>query len=98
MRDDSKTTSRFGYAVGLAVLFIGFVIALKLPSLAFDHDEPDEVVYWTVAEQLREHGVYTLRGSEVLPRLSARIYDRPLFHHPPLYPLLLVPFVAARAP
>ncbi len=98
MRDDSKTTSRFGYAVGLAVLFIGFVIALKLPSLAFDHDEPDEVVYWTVAEQLHEHGVYTLRGSEVLPRLSARIYDRPLFHHPPLYPLLLVPFVAARAP
>ena len=74
-----------------------FCLLLKLPSLRFPHDEPDEVVYWSVSENLLGEGHYSLRGAPILPKLSARIYDRPLFHHPPLYPALLTPFVAADA-
>jgi 4-amino-4-deoxy-L-arabinose transferase-like glycosyltransferase len=83
--------------VVLVLLFSAFALVLKLPSLAFTHDEPDEVVYWSVAHNLLERGTYTLRGAEILSRLSPAIYDRPLFHHPPLYPILLTPFVALQA-
>jgi 4-amino-4-deoxy-L-arabinose transferase-like glycosyltransferase len=81
----------------LVALFSAFTLILKLPSLRFTHNEADEVVYWSVAQNLLENGVYTLRGAEITRRLSPAIYDRPLFHHPPLYPLLLTPFVALEA-
>jgi 4-amino-4-deoxy-L-arabinose transferase-like glycosyltransferase len=81
----------------LVLLFCAFVVVLKLPSLRFVHAEPDEIVYWSVARNIVEHGKYTLRGATILSRLSPTIYDRPLFHHPPLYPALLTPFVVLKA-
>lgn len=86
------------WVIRVALLFIAVSVLLKLPSLTFEHDEPDEVVYWSVARNLVEDGEYTLRGSPVLESLSPRIYDRPLFHHPPLYCFLLAPFVVLGAP
>jgi len=97
MQQPPSPPSQSTRIVVLLVLFSAFTIFLKLPSLAFPHDEPDEVVYWSVAQNLLEHGDYTLRGAEILKRLSPAIYDRPLFHHPPLYPILLTPFVALDA-
>lgn len=81
----------------LIALFVGLSVLLKIPTLIFVHDEPDERVYWSVAENLLERGEYTLRGSPVLQRLPPTIYDHALFHHPPLYPALLVPFVVLDA-
>lgn len=89
--------SRPGLA-GLVLVFVGFSILVKIPTLIFEHDEPDERIYWAVAENVAERGEYTLRGSPILEHLSPRIYDRPLFHHPPLYVALLLPFVALGAP
>lgn len=82
------------HAVRVAIACIALSFLLKLPSLDFTHREPDEVVYWTLAQSLLAGGGYSLRGSEVLKVLSPAIYDRPLFHHPPLFPVLLMPFAA----
>ena len=70
---------------------------LKVPALIYPPDEADEQIHWQLAVSLAQRGEYTLRGSALLPSLSPYIYDRPLFHHPPLYPSLLVPFVRAEA-
>jgi 4-amino-4-deoxy-L-arabinose transferase-like glycosyltransferase len=82
----------------LVLVFIGFSMLMKVPTLIFEHDEPDELIYWAVAENMAERGEYTLRGSPLLEHLSPRIYDRPLFHHPPLYVALLLPFVVLDSP
>jgi 4-amino-4-deoxy-L-arabinose transferase-like glycosyltransferase len=73
-------------------------ILLKLPSLDFPRDETDELIYWQLSKNLLRTGEYSLRGTEILPSLSPGMYDRPLFHHPPLYPVLLTPFVALDSP
>jgi 4-amino-4-deoxy-L-arabinose transferase-like glycosyltransferase len=98
MQEPPGLPPRVSRLVVLVVLFSAFTVVLKLPSLTFAHDEPDEVIYWSVARNLVEHGTYTLRGAPIQSHLSPTIYDRPLFHHPPLYPLLLMPFVALDAP
>jgi 4-amino-4-deoxy-L-arabinose transferase-like glycosyltransferase len=98
MQQPPGLSSHVNRIVVLVALFSAFAIVLKLPSLGFAHDEPDEIIYWSVARNLVEHGTYTLRGAPIQSHLSPRIYDRPLFHHPPLYPLLLTPFVALDAP
>jgi len=76
-----------------------FVLALivKWPQRAFTHREPDEVVYWQLAQRLWQDGVYSLRGTRVLEFLPASMYDQPLFHHPPLFAVLLGPFAANSA-
>lgn len=97
MQQPTGSRPRFSQVLLLVALFSAFTVVLKLPSLGFAHDEPDEVVYWSLAHNLVERGAYTLRGAEIADRLSPTIYDRPLFHHPPLYPVLLTPFVALEA-
>ena len=77
----------------VTLVFIAFCVLLKLPTLGFPHNEGDEVIYWELTENLVSSGRYSLEGTEVLGRLSPHIYDRPLFHHPPLFALLLAPFV-----
>jgi len=76
---------------------IALATALKAPTWGLTHKEPDEVIYWTLAHSLLERGEYGLQGTRLLEILPAEMYDRPLFHHPPLYPLALVPFAAADA-
>jgi 4-amino-4-deoxy-L-arabinose transferase-like glycosyltransferase len=98
MQEPPGSRSRLSQILLLVFLFSAFTLVLKLPSLRFVHSEPDEIVYWNVARNLVERGEYTLRGAKIEGRLSPAIYDRPLFHHPPLYPLLLTPFVALGAP
>jgi 4-amino-4-deoxy-L-arabinose transferase-like glycosyltransferase len=95
--NDSEVRPEPSRVALLVLLFCAFAVVLKLPSLRFIHAEPDEIVYWSVARNMVERGEYTLRGAEIAGRLSPAIYDRPLFHHPPLYPMLLTPFVALNA-
>jgi hypothetical protein len=82
-----------------AAAVLAFVVALlaKLPQLGFAHREPDEVVYWQLAQRLWQDGVYSLRGTRILELLPASMYDHPVFHHPPLLPALLGPFAARSA-
>jgi hypothetical protein len=60
----------------------------------------DEQVYWTVARHFLRTGQYTLQGTGAIEALNLprHIYDRPLFHHPPLFPAALLPFAAANRP
>ncbi len=71
---------------------------LKLPALLSPPAEADEQIYWQLAERLSATGEYSLRGSPLLASLSPHVYDRPLFHHPPLFAAALVPFVWTASP
>jgi hypothetical protein len=52
--------------------------------------EVDEMKYITLARKLTwSPDSYTLRGTAVLGRISKEINDKPLFYHPPLFPVLL---------
>lgn len=73
-------------------------VALKLPTLFFERLEYDEQVYWELTKNWLETGAYSLRGTSILGELPPSVYDRPLFHHPPLLPMLLAPFVGTDSP
>lgn len=73
-------------------------LALKLPSLFAPRAEDDERIYLLLTTNWLHNGSYSLQGTPILPELPQAIYDKPLFHHPPLTSILLVPFVKARAP
>ncbi len=77
------------------LLMAGVICILKTPSLWFQHQGGDELVYMSLAERWLETGRYSLQGSELLSVLPAEMYDRPLFHHPPLYAGLLAAFVSS---
>ncbi len=73
----------------LALLFI----VLKIPSLLAAHIETDELIYASLTRNLFLHGQYNLVGLPIYETLSPAVYHRPHFHHPPLLPLLMVPFM-----
>ena len=73
----------------LALLFI----TLKIPSLLAAHVETDELIYASLTRNLFLHGQYNLVGLPIYETLSPAIYHHPLFHHPPLLPLLMVLFM-----
>ncbi|MBX3395513.1 MAG: hypothetical protein KF841_09105 [Phycisphaerae bacterium] len=66
--------------------------ALNLPSIGIPRLENDERIYWSLAENWIESRAYSLRGTEILDSLPPAMYDKPLFHHPPLLMFLLIPF------
>jgi len=76
------------------LIFVTFSAILKLPSLSFPHNEPDEIIYMTLALKLLKTGNYNLKNTDILKNLSPFMYDRPLFHHPPLFPLFCSLFIA----
>lgn len=78
--------------VVLTMLLV-FSVVLKLPTLYFSHTEADEQVYLSLAKRLLTSGSYNLEGTEIINQLSPGIYDHPLFFHPPLFPVCLIPFV-----
>jgi hypothetical protein len=91
-RTDSAWTFLLVLGLALAVCAL-----LKVPSLFYPGDEMDEQIYWQLAVNLAQGHAYSLQGTDLLPRLSPAIYDHPLFHYPPLFPALMVPFVLAGA-
>jgi 4-amino-4-deoxy-L-arabinose transferase-like glycosyltransferase len=76
----------------LSMLLV-FSAVLNLPTLYFSHTEADEQVYLSLAKRLLTSGSYNLEGTEIINQLSPGIYDHPLFFHPPLFPVCLIPFV-----
>jgi 4-amino-4-deoxy-L-arabinose transferase-like glycosyltransferase len=79
------------YLMLVIVLCVG--ISLKISSLDTPHNEWDEQIYLTLVKNLHDNGRYSLQGTSILPNLSQSIYNKPLFHHPPLYIFLMTPFV-----
>jgi len=86
--------NKYGAYLILAAVLL-FALLLKLPSLSMAHNEQDERIYMSLAKNLYDTGSYSLQGTSILPKLPKSIYDRPFFHHPPLYIFMLVPFVSA---
>lgn len=80
-----------------AVFAFVFALLVKLPQLALRHREPDEIIYWQLGQRLWQDGVYSLRGTLMLERLPAAMYDHGLFHHPPLLAVLLGPWAVGDA-
>jgi len=81
---------RFWLALSMLLLLCTII---KLPTLLYHHDEPDEQIYLSLAKRLITAGEYNLTGTDILSRLSPGIYEHPLFFHPPLFTLCLMPFV-----
>jgi 4-amino-4-deoxy-L-arabinose transferase-like glycosyltransferase len=77
----------------VVLLVIGLCLALKAPTLNYKHGEDDEVIYVMLTANWLQTGNYSIQGTEIVPKLSQYMYNRPLFHHPPLYPILLAPFL-----
>jgi 4-amino-4-deoxy-L-arabinose transferase-like glycosyltransferase len=75
-----------------ASIFV-FCLLLKIPSLLRLHRESDEIIYTTLAMHLNSEGVYSVQNTPISKFLDARAYDRPFFHHPPLYVFLMIPFL-----
>lgn len=68
----------------IAILF--FSCSIRLPALFTRHIENDEVIYQALAGQVANNPFdYSIRGTHLLDQLPKSIYDRPLFHHPPLF-------------
>ncbi|HWL92769.1 MAG TPA: hypothetical protein VNT79_04475 [Phycisphaerae bacterium] len=79
------------YAI-ICGIILALMFALKIPSLGVDHLEDDERIYWALAQNWLATGAYSLRGTELLESLPPAMYDKPLFHHPPMQTFLLIPF------
>lgn len=84
----------------ICATFALLCLALKPMTWFSPRAEVDEQVYWTVARHFHRTGQYTLQGTGAIEALNLprHIYDRPLFHHPPLFPAALLPFGAANRP
>jgi len=83
----------------VTLLIIGFSSVLKLPTFNLPHNEGDEVAFWYLTKNWIETGKYTLKGS---PLSTNVLYfgraNREMPVHPPMFPLLLRPFVERNAP
>ena len=74
----------------LCAAIIVLALVLKLPSLRSPRLEGDELIYWHLTQNWLENGAYSLQGTPILKALPPSIYDKPLFHHPPLLSLLML--------
>jgi Glycosyltransferase family 87 len=97
-RAGKSQMSRAAHSTRDFVLFccaaVAVCVVLKIPSLFYPRTEGDERIYWQLAQNLAAGGDYTLRGTPLLKEFSPYMYDRPLFHHPPLFAMLLTPFAS----
>ncbi len=73
-------------------------LSMKSPIWFADHLENDERIYWALTQNWLDNGTYSLQGTPILKELPPATYDKPLFHHPPMLPIMLMPFVATDSP
>ncbi len=96
MKDDRPGPAERNSHLLVVALFLALAFLVKAPTLQYAHREADEIVYFQLAQQLYEKGTYSLQGTDILKHIPPAIDDRALLHHPPVFPVLLIPFVALR--
>ena len=70
----------------ILLAIIIFSLFMHLPVLFIEHIENDEVIYQALANRLSEDLTdYSLQNTEIIDQLPPAAYDKPLFHHPPLF-------------
>lgn len=82
---------KYKLEMALALIIVFYIIS-KLPTLHIEHNEGDENIYKALAVHFYDTGNYTLQGTSILPSLSQHIYNRPLFHYPPLFACGIIVF------
>jgi len=82
-----------GLSPGKLWLILALILLSKVPVFLQSHRENDEVIYALLARNVVENGQYTIPQDAPQSLRENPRYDRPLFYHPPLYVLLLAPFV-----
>lgn len=71
-------------------LAIGFSILMHASSFWWAHTEGDELVYLALAHEMKwDLSHYTTRDDPTIRKFPDSIYRGPLFHQPPLLPLVL---------
>ncbi len=77
------------YLTKTTLILIGILLlslSIRLPALFTRHIENDEVILQVLAEKVAQNPTdYSLQGTAVLDQLPKIVYDKPLFHHPPLF-------------
>ena len=95
VRKQSKDRSLSSAHFLLLCLALLLSALLNLSSLKLPHQEGDEIIYLALIKNLLDTGRYSIQGTPILASLPAHIYDKPLFHHPPLYFFLAAPLLAS---
>ena len=86
MHKESKNKKSFSNVKIILVAIVLLALSMRLPALFTQHIENDEVILQVLAEKVSENPKdYSLQGTAVLDRLPKSVYDKPLFHHPPLF-------------
>jgi len=84
--DNSIAKKSFSHTTVILIAIILFALAIRLPALFTWHIENDEIIYQVLADKVSKNfSDYSLQGTAILEQLPAEIYDKPLFHHPPLF-------------
>lgn len=91
MADQSGLRS-FHFREYLQIFLLSVTVSLLLhaSSLWKRHDEGDEIAYLALARQMNwDLSHYTTRDDREVSQFPSSIYRGPVFHHPPLFPLVL---------
>jgi hypothetical protein len=74
----------------ISLLFSSVILLLHVKSFLIVHNENDEVVYLSLASRMNwDLTNYTTRNVPIVRDFPYSIYRQPLFHQPPLFPLVL---------
>lgn len=97
--DTGRSPSAPRHRQGLLVFFLLLMVLLHLRAFAVPHEEGDERAYLALAQEMGwDLSDYTTRDHPTVSRYPYSIYRQSLFHHPPLYPLVLKLGIAVGAP
>lgn len=88
--DNSDRPTQRRTLAALAAFALALALVQRFPSFFKQHGEGDEIVYLTLAREMNWNlSHYTTMDDPRVRRYPYSIYRQELFHHPPLYPLLL---------
>ena len=78
------------YPLALLGFFLLLCVLMHAKSFSVSHIEGDEIVYLTLAREMNwDFSEYSTQHDAAVRRFPHSIYRQELFHHPPLYPLVL---------
>ncbi|MFC1657529.1 hypothetical protein ACFL2P_03050 [Candidatus Moduliflexota bacterium] len=91
-RGDRRVLPPPGIRAGILLLSVALLLSVIVHAKSFyvPHAEGDELVYLSLAREMNWNlSHYTTRDDPDVSRFPYSIYRAPLFHHPPLFALVL---------